>query len=103
VSRFRLSAEARQDLEDIRTYLIGAGGPQLARYVLGEIRQAIGFVADNPYAGHLRQDLTDEPVRFWSIFSYMVIYDPASKPVGVARILHASLDLEMMFRHRPPI
>jgi len=102
VKRYRLSPEAQGDIEDIRKYLVKEGGAALARYVLGEIRQALRFLAETPGAGHARDDLTDEPVKFWSVFSYLIIYDPAMEPLGIARILHANRDLETMFRHQPP-
>jgi toxin ParE1/3/4 len=102
VTRYRLSPEAQGDLTDVKQYLMGEGGARLARYVLGEIRSGLQFIAANPGAGHSREDLTDEPVKFWPIFSYLVVYDPAMKPVGIARVLHGSQDLETMFRNRPP-
>ncbi len=102
MTRYRLSPEARGDLADIKQYLIGEGGARLARYVLGEIRSSVQFIAANPRAGHTREDLTDEPVKFWPVFSYLIVYDPATSPVGVARILHGSQDLEAMFKTLPP-
>jgi toxin ParE1/3/4 len=102
LTRYRLSPEAQGDLNDIRRYLVGQSGPRVARYVIHEIRDAMGFLAANPGAGHKRNDLTDEPVKFWPVFSYMIVYGPATKPLGVARILHASRDLGSLFRQRPP-
>lgn len=102
MTRYRLSPEAQRDLIDIRQYLIGAGGAGLARYVLGEIRDRLQFLAANPGSGHSREDLTNEPVKFWPVFSYLIVYDPAMKPLGVARILHGSQDLETMLKKRPP-
>ena len=102
MTRYRLSPEAQGDLTDIKSYLMGEGGARLARYVLGEIRAGLQFLAVNPGAGHGREDLTDEPVKFWPVFSYLIVYDPAMKPLGVARVLHGSRDLETMFSNRPP-
>jgi toxin ParE1/3/4 len=102
VKRYRLSFEAQNDLEDIRQYLVKAGGVSVAGLVLRELRQALAFLAATPGAGHRREDLTDEPVKFWSVFSYLIIYDPATQPLGIARILHGSQDLEALFRKRPP-
>ena len=43
--------------------------------------------------GHKRPDLTDEPVLFWPVRGhYLVIYQRATKPLKVARILHAARD-----------
>ena len=102
MTRYRLSPEAQSDLTDIKNYLNAEGGPRLARYVLGELRGALQLLAANPGAGHGREDLTDEPVKFWPVFSYLIVYDPAMKPIGVARVLHASQDLERMLRDLPP-
>ena len=102
MKRYRLSPEAQNDLKDIRRYLVGQGGAALAQYVLGEIRQALQFLAATPGAGHMREDLTDEPVKFWSVFSYLIVYDPAMQPIGIARILHGRQDLEALFRDNPP-
>ncbi len=102
MKRYRLSPEAQSDIDDIRRYSVKEGGVAVARYVLGEIRQALRFLAETPGAGHMREDLTDEPVKFWSVFSDLIVYDPATQPLGIARVLHGSQDLETMFRDQPP-
>lgn len=102
MKRYRLSPEAQDDIDNIRRYLVKEGGVAVARHVLGEIRQALRFLAETPGAGHRRDDLTDEAVKFWSVFSYLIVYDPATQPLGVARVLHGSQDLATMFRHQPP-
>jgi len=102
VTRFRLSPEAQSDLDDIRRYLTRTGGPHLARYVLGDIRLALRMIAENPGVGHFRTDLTDEPVKFWPVFSYLIVYVPSSSPIAVARIVHGAQDLLSKFREDPP-
>jgi antitoxin ParD1/3/4/toxin ParE1/3/4 len=102
VTRYRLSPEAQADLTEIKQHLMRDGGARLARYVLGEIRNGLLFLAANPGAGHVRDDLTDEPVKVWPVFSYLIVYDPAMRPLGVARVLHGSQGLETLFRNRPP-
>jgi plasmid stabilization system protein ParE len=93
-----LSQDAQNDLDDIRQYLTDEGGAALARYVLRELRTAMGFLGATPGASHVREDLTDEPVKFWTVFSYMIVYDPVARPIGVARVLYGSMDLEKLFR-----
>lgn len=102
MTRYRLSPEAQGDLTDIKQYLMGEGDAGLARHVLGEIRVALQFLVANPGAGHRREDLTDEPVKFWPVFSYLIVCDPAIKTLGVARVLHGSRDFETLFKNRPP-
>jgi toxin ParE1/3/4 len=69
---------------------------------LAHLALAMQMLASTPFAGHKREDLTDEPVRFWSVFSYLIVYDPQSKPLGVARILHGRQDVERILPKTPP-
>ncbi len=101
--RYTLSPQAQQDLVEIRDYYVKEANARVARYVLGEIAKALQFLSQSPGAGHVRQDLTDEPVKFWSVFAYLIIYDPDMDPVGIARVLHGSRDLETIFMQSPPI
>ena len=43
---------------------------------------AFARLADNPGIGHAREDLTSGPVKFWPVVSYLVVYDPVSKPLS---------------------
>jgi antitoxin ParD1/3/4/toxin ParE1/3/4 len=51
-------------------------------------------------AGHQRQDLTPLPVKFWLVFSYLVVYDPAARPLAIVRVLHGRRDVEAILRPR---
>jgi plasmid stabilization system protein ParE len=101
-TRYVLSPEARRDIEQIRDYFVEEAGAKVARHVLGQITKALHFLAETPRAGHRRDDLTDEDVRFWTVLSYLIVYDPAMRPIGIARVLHGARDLEAMFRTNPP-
>lgn len=88
-----LSPESRDDLREIRDYLAGQGGRRLARYVLQEMTAAFRLLASHPEAGHFRRDLTPLPVKFWPVFSYMIVYDPAAQPIAIVRVLHGRRDV----------
>jgi hypothetical protein len=45
--------------------------------------------------------LTDEPLKFWQVFSYLIVYDPAMQPLGIARVVHTSRDLKTLFGSNP--
>jgi antitoxin ParD1/3/4/toxin ParE1/3/4 len=51
-----------------------------------------------PGIGHLRNDLTDEPVRFWCIYSYLIVYRPETKPIEVIRVIHGAQDVAARLR-----
>ena len=94
MTRYVVSPEAKDDLREIRHYLVGQGGVRLARYVLQEITAAFRLLASRPEVGHLRQDLTPLPVKFWSVFGYLIVYDPAARPLAIVRVLHGKQEVE---------
>jgi len=102
VPRFVLSPEAREDLRQLRDYLGGEGGRQLARYVLQTIEAAFRLLAAHPEAGHNRRDLTPLPVKFWSVFSYLIVYDPTARPLAIVRVLHGHRDVGAILRRHSP-
>ena len=68
MSQFRLSAEAQADLAEIWSY-VAQDSFQAADRVLDRIYEAMLKLAAMPLMGHLREDLVDEPLRFWSVYS----------------------------------
>ena len=88
-----LSPESKEDLHEIRDYLASQGGRGLARYVLQELTSAFRLLASHPDAGHFRRDLTPLPVKFWPVFSYLIVYDPAARPLAIVRVLHGRQDV----------
>ena len=53
-----------------------------------------------PGIGHWRHDLTDEPVKFFSVYSYLIVYRPNTEPLQVIAILHGRRDIERLLRER---
>jgi antitoxin ParD1/3/4 len=96
VTLFRLTPEARADLYEIWSY-IAADNERAANRVEAEIYKACAFIAGGPLRGQLRRDLTEKPLRFWTVQrypNYIVVYDPASSPVQIVRILHGMRDVK---------
>ena len=69
------------------------GGNRLARYIFQEISAAFRLLALHPEAGHLRRDLTSLPVKFWSVFSHLIVYDPAARPIAIVRVFDGRRDV----------
>ena len=78
--RYLLTDEAKQDLADIRRYITHEAGARVAKSTLTKIKDAFVFLGRTPGAGHIREDLTAESVKFWTVFSYLIVYDPATPP-----------------------
>jgi plasmid stabilization system protein ParE len=92
VSRYVLTPAARADLDEIFDH-ISKDSPSAAQRVLDELRTSMRRLAQMPEIGHFRRDLASEPVRFWSVYSYLVIYRPEARPLQIVRILHGARDV----------
>lgn len=91
---FVLTKTAERDLDQIKSYLVAKAGPRIARKVFREIQRDLRRIGEEPGSGHARQDLTNRPLKFWPIYSYLVVYDPATEPVQIIRVLHGMRDVE---------
>lgn len=60
---FFLSQAAEQDIDNIVMYLASLN-PHSALQLLDAAYKAMDMLAENPMLGHLREDLTELPVRF---------------------------------------
>jgi toxin ParE1/3/4 len=92
MSRFRLSPEAAQDIEAILAYIARDSVPA-ARRVRQALLAACRRLAEHPGIGHRRADLTNKPVRFFPVYSFLIIYDPASRPLEIVRVLRGAQDI----------
>lgn len=96
--RFTLSPDAASDLEEIRDWVIADGGPRVALHVIRSLLKAIRLLAQSPHLGHARKDLTDLPLKFWPVFSWLIVYDATRRPIEVVRVLHAARNLRVILR-----
>ena len=97
MSRYRLTPEARTNLEEIGDF-VAEESIDAALRVLDALEQAFQQLADMPEMGHKREDLTGRPLKFWAVFSYLVVYDPASTPLTVIAVLHGARDVERLLK-----
>ncbi|MBK9304789.1 MAG: type II toxin-antitoxin system RelE/ParE family toxin [bacterium] len=56
------------------------------------------LLAENPGAGHFRHDLTSRPVRFFPVYSYLVVYAANNSPIEIVRVLGSALDIETILK-----
>ena len=94
MGRFAVTPAAKADLTEIAKYIRERGSPEAAKRVGEELRRTMRRLADMPGMGHLRKDLADESLRFWSVYSYLILYRPESSPLQVVRVLHGARDVE---------
>ena len=87
---FVLTPLAEADLAEIADYVTDEASADRAEAVVLELMAAAGRLADMPRMGHSRADLTDEPVLFWPVFSYLIVYRPEVQPIQIVRIVHGA-------------
>ncbi len=91
-SRCVLSVVAEQDIEEIITYL-ALENPVVAQTFLDALFNAMDNLVEYPELGHLREDLTDLPVKFLPFkWHYLIIYKPTS-PLEIVRVLSGFRDI----------
>jgi antitoxin ParD1/3/4/toxin ParE1/3/4 len=91
MTRFKLSPEAAKDIREIWAYT-AVESIKAARRLRLQIFDACQTIANNPGIGHRREDLSEKPVLFWPVGSYLIIY-AARKPVEIVRVLHGARDI----------
>jgi toxin ParE1/3/4 len=79
--RYVLAPMATLDLVQIWLYIKKQSSTEIADRVESVIRDRITFLARNPGAGHWRKNLTDESVKFFPVYSYLIVYKPDTKPL----------------------
>jgi antitoxin ParD1/3/4/toxin ParE1/3/4 len=78
--RYVLAPEAAHDLVQIWRYIKKNASIEMADRVESVVREKIVYLAGRPRGGHWRKDLTDEPVKFFPVYSYLIVYRPRRVP-----------------------
>lgn len=98
--RYVVAPQAALDLYEIWLYVGELSSVATANRIEEEIRSKLSLLAGTPGAGHSRRDLTDQNVRFFPVYSYLIVYRPDTTPLQVVAILHGRRDLEHILRNR---
>jgi plasmid stabilization system protein ParE len=86
---------AEEDLSRIFSY-VADDTVDAAIRVLDRFEEVFNTLAANPHLGHSRDDLTARPLRFFPVFSYLVIYLPETAPLQIIRVLSCARDIERL-------
>lgn len=98
--RYVLAPQAALDLVEIWRYIEEQTSLTIADRVEAAIREKFAFLAKTPGAGHHRKDLTEQDVKFFPVYSYLIVYRPETKPLQIVSILHGRRDVEEILKGR---
>lgn len=97
MSGYVVAPEAQADLLEIwYHYANDVGDPDLADRLTGELTSVFRKLAQTPGIGHFRSDLSTEPLRFWPVRGYLVIYRSEARPVEIVRVFHGARDVQAL-------
>jgi plasmid stabilization system protein ParE len=85
---------------EIWRYIKEQSSLEIADRVETAIREKFEFLAKTLGAGHLRKDLTDADVKFFPVYSYLIVYRRETTPLQIVSILHGRRDLEQILKGR---
>jgi plasmid stabilization system protein ParE len=92
VTLYVVAPAAEADIDEIALYIATDNRAAADRFI-DEVHATFRLLAENPHIGHVRTDLTDRPVRFWTVKRhYMIIYRDRS-PIEIVRVLSGYRDI----------
>ena len=98
---FVLTPQARDDLQEI-LLVVAAHSPGVAERLRLEFHRGPQHLGRSPGIGHYREELLDRRYRFWTFYSYVVVYAWKYKPIRVIAVIHSRRDLDAFFRADDP-
>jgi plasmid stabilization system protein ParE len=99
MSRFRVSPEAKRDLSAIWDF-IARDSVDAAERVEAEFYETFASLGRMRQQGYRRTDLTKAPVRFFPLYSYLIVYQPETTPVRIMAVLHGNQNLKRLLKER---
>ncbi|MGH9631288.1 MAG: type II toxin-antitoxin system RelE/ParE family toxin [Bryobacteraceae bacterium] len=70
-----------------------------ADQVVARLYEAFTRLAQTPGVGHHRRGLADARYRFWTVYSYVIVYREAN-PLEVVAIVHGARHLDAFLQNR---
>lgn len=98
-SSYSVSAEAQEDLFEIWRWIAG-DSLDLADRIDQEFHEVFASLGRMPLQGHTRTDLTNRPVRFFPLYSFIVVYQPDLKPVRIMAVLRGRRNVKRILKDR---
>jgi plasmid stabilization system protein ParE len=99
VSGYLIGIDAELDLDDIWEYIARDSINAADRWV-GKLFDAFEALSRTPGMGHKREDLTQYPVLFWPVGSYLIIYRAELQPIEIVAVTQGSRDIPAFLRLR---
>jgi plasmid stabilization system protein ParE len=98
--RYILAPQAAFDRVQIWRCIKRESPEKIADRVEAAICDQIISLAQNPSIGHWRKDLADESVKFFPVYSYLIVYRHDTRPLHVVARLQGRRDVPQVLKDR---
>lgn len=95
MKHYRVSDDARSDLDDIWSY-IARDNADAADIFIRAIVSRFPKLADMPLLGRSREELSPH-LRSFPVGRYIIFYRPAQNAIEIVRVIHGARDLPPLF------
>ena len=95
---YQLTQIAEAELGDILQHVADRDGVPRALEVHSHFERAFELLATQPGSGRRRPGLTGDRLRWWTVFEWIVIYDPENSPITMMRVIHGARALDRILR-----
>ena len=92
-----LTRDAEGDLDALFEWIAIDSGVDRAEAILRRIEETLSLLADLPRIGRIRHDLDGAP-RTFSVWPWLIVYEPSSSGIVVWRIIDGRRDLPRHIR-----
>jgi plasmid stabilization system protein ParE len=72
----------------------------LANRIDNEFHELFASLARMPRQGHTRKDLTNRPVLFFTLYSFLIVYQPEVTPLRIMAVLPGKRNVKRILRNR---
>jgi plasmid stabilization system protein ParE len=72
----------------------------LANRIDNEFHELFASLARMPRQGHTRKDLTNRPVLFFTLYSFLIVYQPEVTPLRIMAVLRGKRNVKRILRSR---
>jgi antitoxin ParD1/3/4/toxin ParE1/3/4 len=98
-SLYDVSAEAQNDLFEL-WQRIAQDSVDLANRIENEFYDLFAALSRMPGQGHTRKDLTKQPVLFFPLYSFLVVYQPDVKPIRIMAVVRGKRNVKHLLKER---
>ena len=85
----RILPRAKTDLDDIWEHIAPDSFTAADRVEI-ELQEAIRDLLQFPGKGHTRDDVQDKTLRFWTVYSYLIVFRYEDRSLTVVRVIHGA-------------